>query len=747
MFVLGIRIDNLKLEQIRVRAREFLSSGGQHKIFTPNPEMLVKAVGDAGFKLALNAADLNICDGFGLSLVSGAPRVPGSDFTVELCRLAAEAGESVYLLGSGSDETVRLAAVNLQKQIPGLAIAGFSRGPTVKEKNGELTVDEADNVKFLQTINQSGAGVLLVAFGMGKQEKWIGRYLSRTPAVKIAMGVGGTFDFISGQIARAPLFLRKIGLEWMYRLVRQPTRLRRIYNATFVFMFLVIKDFFKKKFGRGPVVRSRFAPSPTGFLHVGGLRTALYAYLAAKQTGGQFLLRIEDTDRERFVAGGTENILKSLYWAGIVPDEGVKLSDDGRIVQTGDCGPYIQSERLPVYQKYAQELVDKGNAYYCFCSGERLEQLRQKQQAEKQPTGYDGLCAHLDPKEAAKRVAAGAKHVIRMKMPKEGETAFHDLVRGEIRFDNRLLDDQVLIKSDGFPTYHLAVVVDDHLMKITRVVRGEEWISSTPKHLQLYRYFGWTPPQFAHLPLLLNADKSKLSKRQGDVAVEDYRRRGYLPSAVVNFVAFLGWNPGDEREVFSLSELVREFKMEKINKAGAVFNLEKLDWYNKEYLKKIDDVKLAELARPFLESDSAIAEIISAKKYGADYLAKIVALEKERVSTLAEIPAAVKFIFVLPEYPAAILVWKKSSAEEAKNNIVRLKELLNTFSVQTWNRDSLESKIGEWVKVNNLANGPVLWPLRVALSGQEKSPGPYEIAAVLGKDETLRRLEVALGKF
>jgi len=483
--------------------------------------------------------------------------------------------------------------------------------------------------------------------------------------------------------------------------------------------------------------RTRFAPSPTGYLHIGSLRTALYAYLLAKKNNGEFLLRIEDTDRERFVADGTANILKTMYWAGLVPDEGVVLNKNGEIEQKGKCGPYIQSERLDIYQKYAQKLIDDGKAYYCFCSSERLAELRNVQQANKQPTGYDGQCREIDVNEAKKRIANGEKYVIRMKMPREGETVFNDLIRGEIKVKNELVDDQVIMKTDGFPTYHLAVVVDDYEMKITHVIRGEEWISSTPKHLKLYEYFGWTAPQFAHLSLLLNPDKSKLSKRQGDVAVEDYIKKGYLPEAVINFVVFLGWNPGTDKELFSLEELVQEFSLEKVGKSGAVFNLEKLDWYNQQYLKKLNDKELVEAARPFLPV---------AKDWDDKKLAGVLGLEKERIKTLSELPEALGFVFVLPDYKGETLVWKKSSVEETKNILDELSTLLNNFSVQEWNKEKLESVVGEWIAKKGCGNGVALWPLRVALSGQQNSPGPFEIAAVLGKDESLRRIKLAFDK-
>ncbi|OGH83769.1 MAG: glutamate--tRNA ligase [Candidatus Magasanikbacteria bacterium RIFOXYA2_FULL_44_8] len=485
-------------------------------------------------------------------------------------------------------------------------------------------------------------------------------------------------------------------------------------------------------------VRTRFAPSPTGYLHIGGLRTALYAYLVAKQNNGQFLLRIEDTDRERFVADGTKNILDSLQWAGLTPDEGVVLDKDGKPTQIGNHGPYIQSQRLDIYKKYADQLLNQGDAYYCFCTSERLGELRKVQQLNKLPTGYDGHCREIDPTEAKKRVVAGEKHVVRMKMPKEGETVFNDLIRGEIRFQNNLVDDQVLMKTDGFPTYHLAVVVDDHLMEISHVTRAEEWISSTPKHLQLYKFFGWEPPLFAHLPQLLNNDRSKLSKRQGDVAAMDYAKKGYLREAMINFLAFLGWNPGTSQDVFSLDELVKTFDLSKVSKAGAVFNMEKLDWCNREFLKILPIETLAERALPyFIEAQIAT---------DTARLEKIIPLERERVTTLAELPAALSFVFNLPDYDGAIIVWKKSNSDEAKKVLEDLKKLMNTFSVQDWNKANLEVKVGEWVKGSSLSNGVVLWPLRVALSGQQNSPGPFEIATVLGKDESLRRIALAIEK-
>src|SRR3989344_4085400 len=413
------------------------------------------------------------------------------------------------------------------------------------------------------------------------------------------------------------------------------------------------------------MIKTRFAPSPTGFLHVGGLRTALYSYLFAKKNKGKFLLRIEDTDRERYVADGVANILKSLYWADVVPDEGVVL-DKEKITQKGKNGPYVQSERLPIYKEYAEKLLEVGHAYYCFCTPERLTQLREQQTAKKLPTGYDGHCLSLDVAESKKRAESGERCVVRLKMPKSGETIFTDMIRGEVRFKNELVDDQVLMKSDGYPTYHFAVVIDDHFMEITHIIRGEEWISSVPKHLQIYKYFGWEVPEMAHLPLLLNPDKSKLSKRQGDVAVEDYMKKGYLPEALVNFVAFLGWNPGTEKEMYSIEELIADFDLSHVGKTGGVFNLEKLDWYNKQYIKNLNNAQLVEVALPYFKK--------AGLKPDLSYLEKVVATEKERIKKLEEIVLATEFFFKEPIYDPKLLLWQKMTKDQTLKN---LKEILS----------------------------------------------------------------------
>lgn len=489
------------------------------------------------------------------------------------------------------------------------------------------------------------------------------------------------------------------------------------------------------------MIKTRFAPSPTGLLHVGGLRTALFAYLFAKKNGGQFFIRIEDTDRERFVEGGMENILRSLYWAGVIPDGGVMLDADHKtIIQKGDAGPYIQSQRLDIYKPYVEKLIADNNAYHCFCTKERLDNLRKTQEANKMAPGYDGYCRNFNKEEIQKKINAGEKYVVRMRMPKEGTTKFTDLVRGEVEFENSLIDDQVLLKSDGFPTYHLAVVVDDHLMGITHAIRAEEWLPSTPKHITLYKMFGWEAPQFAHLSLLVNEQKQKLSKRHGDVSVQDFRDKGYLPEALVNFIAFLGWNPGDEREIFSLSELEKEFSFERVGKPAAVFNYEKLNWFNGQYIKKMDTMALADLCVSVLKNEG----VLKSKDVDMEWMEKVVLLAKDRLNKLTELPELVGFIFAdRLEYEPSLLVWKKSDMNESKDRLEKLIKFLDDLVPESWTKELLEKEIVEWIKKNNFTVGEVLWPMRTALSGQKNSPGPFEIADVLGKEKTLNRLQTA----
>lgn len=491
-------------------------------------------------------------------------------------------------------------------------------------------------------------------------------------------------------------------------------------------------------------IKTRFAPSPTGMLHVGSLQSALFGYLFAKHHGGTFMLRIEDTDQGRFVEGGIENIISSLKWAGVTIDEGADMNEEGNVIQKGSLGPYIQSKRLPIYQKYSTELLERGHAYHCFCTKERLAEVREYQEKNKLPTGYDGHCRDFSDAEVVKRKTDGESFVIRMKMPKVGTTVIEDMIRGKVEFKNELVDDQVLMKADGFPTYHLAVVVDDHTMETTHIVRGEDWLPSTPKHVELYKMFGWEVPKFAHLPLLVNAQKQKLSKRHGDVSVQDYKEKGYLPEALINFVAFLGWNPGTPQEIFSLKELEQVFDFDKVGKAAAVFNVEKLDWYNKQYMMAMDTHELAKRVAPFMLNQGLIKELPQSDTELAD-LAKIIELEKGRAATLAEFPAALGFIFATElSYESELLVWKKSTKEDAREKLSILKDYFESKDEGDWTREKLETDTLAWIKDNGYQVGDMLWPMRVALSGQKNSPGPFEIAAVLGKNCSIERIKVGI---
>jgi len=483
-------------------------------------------------------------------------------------------------------------------------------------------------------------------------------------------------------------------------------------------------------------VVTRFPPSPTGYLHIGGLRTALYNYLFARKNGGRFILRIEDTDRERYVPDAVESLIHALNVVGLDYDEGPKLDGEGKVIQTGDRGPYIQSERLPIYQEHANILLEKGAAYRCFCSKERLESLRKQQEIAKLTPKYDRLCSTLSTKEIEQKMSANEPFVVRLKIP-EGKTVVDDIIRGRIEIENKEVDDQVLMKSDGFPTYHLANVVDDHLMLVTHVIRGEEWISSVPKHIALYQAFGWDVPAFAHLPLILNADRSKLSKRQGDVAVEDYLDKGYLPEALLNFVAIMGFNPKGDQELYSMAELTELFDLTKVNKAGAVFNVEKLDWMNGQYLRRRTPEELADLCAPFLAA--------AGKKADRELLVKVCAIERERLAKLSDIVDAIDSFLALPDYDSALLIWKKSDAADAKKSLEgALGHMRSMDETDFRSIDMVEASVKRYIEGNGLKNGNVLWPLRVALSGRSASPSPFEFAWALGKDETVRRIEHAL---
>ncbi|MBM5789502.1 glutamate--tRNA ligase [Candidatus Parcubacteria bacterium] len=466
-------------------------------------------------------------------------------------------------------------------------------------------------------------------------------------------------------------------------------------------------------------IKTRFPPSPTGFLHIGSLRTALYNYYFARKHGGAFVLRIEDTDRSRYVEGAVESLLRTLKRMEIDVDE----------------GPFVQSERLEIYRAHAQQLVQAGHAYRCFCSKERLEELRAVQQTAKQPTKYDRACLTLATDEVEARIARGDASVVRMRIP-EGETSFEDEVRGRVTIQNKELDDQVLLKADGFPTYHLAVVVDDHLMGITHVIRGEEWISSVPKHILLYQWFGFPLPVFAHLPLILNPDRSKLSKRQGDVSVEDYFEKGFLEEALGNYVSLLGFNPGGDREIYSREELIAAFDLKKLNKSGAVFDVNKLLWMNGQYLKNLPADELALRVRPWLEH--------GAGDVPEQLLQKVCDVEKTRMSLLSDIRNIIPMYLHQPDISPDLLVWKTADREDALLQLKGVRERMDACDDKTFSTPGLvEETLKRYIEERNLGTGNVLWPLRVALSGAKRSPGPHELAWVLGKEETIRRIDHA----
>ncbi len=493
-------------------------------------------------------------------------------------------------------------------------------------------------------------------------------------------------------------------------------------------------------------VRVRFAPSPTGYLHVGSLRTALYNYLFAKKQGGTYILRVEDTDQKRYVEGSMESLIRSLDSLFVGADEGVVFENDA-VIEKGAHGPYEQSKRLPLYREYVDQLLTNKQAYYCFCTHERLEELRNEQTKSKQAPKYDKHCLSLAQEECQKKLTEKVPFVIRLNVnPERGAVVFQDMVRGKVSIHTKDVDDQVLMKSDGFPTYHLANVVDDHLMQITHVIRGEEWLPSTPKHVLLYEAFGWEAPQFAHLPLLLNADKSKLSKRQGDVAVEDYLKKGYLKEALLNFVALLGWNPGrgSTQEIFSLDELVEAFDFAQIHKGGAVFDLKKLDWMNGEYLKKLSVDELYTRALEFGQFQNEFFATVGEAFKSETYLKRVLTVERDRLARLTDIGLRNPFFFVMGAYEAKMLNWKDNDASMTRASLEQAEKLLENFDDATWStltfvEEKLLAEAGD-------KRGDFLWPLRVALTGAERSPSPAQVAWVLGKEESLARLKQAIAK-
>ncbi len=477
-------------------------------------------------------------------------------------------------------------------------------------------------------------------------------------------------------------------------------------------------------------VRTRYAPSPTGSMHVGNLRTALYEYLVAKSQGGTFVLRIEDTDRERYVEGAVDIIYNTLKSAGISHDEGPDVG--------GDFGPYVQSERKDMYLPYAQQLIDDGKAYRCFCTKERLEKL----QEDSVGGGYDRHCRDI-PKEESDRLAAqGVPFVIRQKMPLEGSTTFEDAVYGSITVENSELQDQILIKTDGYPTYNFANVIDDHTMGITHVVRGSEYLSSTPKYNLLYEAFGWEIPTYIHLPLIMGKDEdgnvSKLSKRHGSTSFEDLVKEGYLPQAIINYIALLGWCPKDNQEIFSMDELIGVFSVDGISKSPAIFDYDKLEWMNGEYIKNMTLDEFAAVAEPYLKQ--------GIKNESID-LKKVAAILQQRVTRLTQIPDMISFFDVQPEYEKELFVNKKSKTNLENSPVVLQMVIDKLKALESWDHDSIHDCLINLAQEQGLKNGTVMWPARIAVSGKTVTPGgAIEILDILGREEAIGRMEKGLAK-
>ncbi len=475
-------------------------------------------------------------------------------------------------------------------------------------------------------------------------------------------------------------------------------------------------------------VRTRFAPSPTGFMHMGGVRTALYAYLLAKKYGGQFILRIEDTDQGRLVEGATEVIYQTLKECGLNWDEGPDIG--------GPCGPYIQSERKQLYLPYAQQLVKSGHAYYCFCTKEELDERRAAAEARGETFKYDKHCLHLSQEEVDRRLADHVPYVIRMNAPTEGETSYHDLVFGDISMPNDTLDDMVLIKADGMPTYNFANVIDDHLMGITHVMRGMEYLSSTPKYNLLYQAFGWEIPQYIHLPTVMRDAQHKLSKRDGDAYYSDFIDKGYLTEALINYLALVGWNPGDDREFFTLDELVDAFDVKGINRAPGIFDVEKLRWFNFEYIRKLPFETYLSKVTPWFD------QVLDPARFDYRRLAELM---QDRTEIFSEVPDKVRFLSQWPAFDSALFVNKKqkSTLESALVSLRLVEPILEGLS--DWAEQPIHDAVMNAIAESGMKNATVLWPMRIALSGQLATPGgAFEIAYLLGREESLRRIRASI---
>ncbi len=481
-------------------------------------------------------------------------------------------------------------------------------------------------------------------------------------------------------------------------------------------------------------VRTRFAPSPTGFPHVGNIRTAMFAWLFARHNGGSFIIRIEDTDVARKVEGAVEAILDGLRWLGLDWDEGPEVG--------GKYGPYFQSKRLEKYQEAARRLVVQGDAYYCYCSPQRLEAMRAEQVKRKQPPGYDRTCRNLSETERSQKQAEGIVPVVRFKSPLEGQTKFHDLIYGDVAFDNSTIDDFVLLKSDGYPTYHLANIVDDHSMEISHVIRAEEWLSSTPRHCLLYQAFGFEPPQFAHLPVILGPDRSKLSKRHGAVNITEYREQGYLPEAMVNFLALLGWSLDDKTEIMSRKELIENFSLERVSRTAAIFNQEKLSWMNGVYIRSLVLEDFVQRSLPFLERGLP-TEV--KRPLPTDYIRLMMPLVQERARTLAEVPELTEFFSVNElSYDATLLIGKGMDRDSTAKALAVARQRLE--QMEAFDAASLEAMLRPLVEELGLKAGQLFGALRTAVTGRTATPPLFQTMAVLGKEQCLKRIEAALEK-
>jgi glutamyl-tRNA synthetase len=481
-------------------------------------------------------------------------------------------------------------------------------------------------------------------------------------------------------------------------------------------------------------IRVRFAPSPTGFPHVGNIRTALFNWLFARHNGGSFIVRIEDTDVARRVEGAEAVILEGLEWLGLDWDEGPGVG--------GKYGPYFQSQRVELYKQAAERLIAQGDAYYCYCSPERLEEMRAEQVRRKQPPGYDRHCRDLSPQEREQKEAEGITPVVRFKTPLSGQTKFNDLIWGDVVFENSTLDDLVLLKSDGYPTYHLANVVDDHMMEITHVLRAEEWLSSVPRHVLLYQALGFEPPQFAHLPMILGPDRSKLSKRHGAVSITEYRELGYLSEAMVNFLALLGWSLDDRTEVISRQELVDNFSLERVSRTAAIFNQDKLLWMNGVYIRSLNLAEFAQRALPFLDR-GLLSEV--KRPLSTDYVGQIMPLIQERARTLAEVPELVEFFFIDKlEYDASLLIGKKMTSASSIMALETARQRLKALA--TFNEESLEALLRPLAEELELKTGQLFGVLRVAVTGRTAAPPLFQTMAVLGMELCLKRIDAALNK-